>query len=793
MVLFTDGIPNRQIGEDEGVNVDDAKQKAIYDEIVKQAYETKNTHGAQVYSICTTTVTGSRDFLNFSSSNYPNAAGYTAPGKAASTQYFHEIGDFASLRNVFESITESTASVAMDETAVLQEVLTDYFVLNPDDEVAVEVYTAKYNGDGTYAEPEPKPLAANKGEGYHVEYLSSDGTDRKDIIQVTGFDYAGEYISSVPRTGPNGEANYYGSKLIVKVRVRTRDGFWGGNNVPTNEPATGIYDKNSFFVEEFPVPQVNVPIEVTVTARDKTIYYDGEVDTDKDEWEGDELLQQITAGGKPVKVDTVTNPDGTTTTTFKPEADWMDDFATMDWVDGSTTDTSDLSNTDPKDYTYAVVVTPNTDGSQNNGTNPGSTDNIAGEPQPTQGERADDTGHIYILVPELTFKDSVTDFGTDIGGYDFDGRDFVDEKIVWVDMELGKKPGDGIPALDQNAQEPELELEYTPEGNVTQFVGDTRVDVTVSINDKDITGLVKFNWESCGHTEHGSCGTINTHEGEDAVHEFWVHTTIAIVPDTVVIDYGLSVDIDPLTNDLTHVKNVTKTLKRIDYAGTFGQAQVVGNEVRYTLNTANFGPNNELYLAPGQGISFTLAGQEGNENVQNVHLALKSVGGTSQVVIYGIKVNMKPNGGYTTETIFVKGSESSYMEVKSATDLYYDITKVKDCYAIVIYNPNNPQGGATHSILSVTNLKLTHAQNPETRGTVQPMVSRGMAEVALMALKPAPVNPFADVQTGSFYEKAVLWAVENGITKGVAADSFAPSLTCTRGQVVTFLYCAYTK
>lgn len=233
MVLFTDGIPNRQIGEDEGVNVDDAKQKAIYDEIVKQAYETKNTYGAQVYSICTTTVTGSRDFLNFSSSNYPNAAGYTAPGKAASTQYFHEIEDFDTLSDVFKTVTESTASVAMDETAVLQEVLTDYFVLNPDDEVAVEVYTARYNGDGTYAEPDPKPLAANKGAGYHVEYLSSDGV-RDDIIEVSGFDYGNEYISTVPRQ-VNGQ-NYYGSKLIVKVRVRTRDGFWGGNNVPANEP-----------------------------------------------------------------------------------------------------------------------------------------------------------------------------------------------------------------------------------------------------------------------------------------------------------------------------------------------------------------------------------------------------------------------------------------------------------------------------------------------------------------------------------------------------------------------------
>ena len=49
-------------------------------------------------------------------------------------------------------------------------------------------------------------------------------------------------------------------------------------------------------------------------------------------------------------------------------------------------------------------------------------------------------------------------------------------------------------------------------------------------------------------------------------------------------------------------------------------------------------------------------------------------------------------------------------------------------------------------------------------------------------------NPFSDVKAGAFYYKAVLWAVENGITKGVSDTLFAPDQTCTRGQVVTFLY-----
>ena len=47
---------------------------------------------------------------------------------------------------------------------------------------------------------------------------------------------------------------------------------------------------------------------------------------------------------------------------------------------------------------------------------------------------------------------------------------------------------------------------------------------------------------------------------------------------------------------------------------------------------------------------------------------------------------------------------------------------------------------------------------------------------------------FSDVQPGAFYYEAVKWAVANGITTGVGGNRFAPNDTCTRGQVVTFLH-----
>ena len=49
-------------------------------------------------------------------------------------------------------------------------------------------------------------------------------------------------------------------------------------------------------------------------------------------------------------------------------------------------------------------------------------------------------------------------------------------------------------------------------------------------------------------------------------------------------------------------------------------------------------------------------------------------------------------------------------------------------------------------------------------------------------------NPFADVSADAYYYDAVLWAVEEGITTGMSATAFAPDGTCTRGQIVTFLW-----
>ena len=70
--------------------------------------------------------------------------------------------------------------------------------------------------------------------------------------------------------------------------------------------------------------------------------------------------------------------------------------------------------------------------------------------------------------------------------------------------------------------------------------------------------------------------------------------------------------------------------------------------------------------------------------------------------------------------------------------------------------------------------------------------TRGQTVTFLYRYEKSPVvsggNPFTDVSVDSYYTNAVQWAVNNGVTSGTSETTFSPNTTCTRGQIVTFLY-----
>ena len=90
-----------------------------------------------------------------------------------------------------------------------------------------------------------------------------------------------------------------------------------------------------------------------------------------------------------------------------------------------------------------------------------------------------------------------------------------------------------------------------------------------------------------------------------------------------------------------------------------------------------------------------------------------------------------------------------------------------------------------------------------TRGTTETtfspnqQCSRGHIVTFLYRAQNSPpalgTNPFTDVSYGSFCYHAALWAVTHGVTNGTTATTFSPNAPCTRGQIVTFLYRCLAK
>ena len=116
-------------------------------------------------------------------------------------------------------------------------------------------------------------------------------------------------------------------------------------------------------------------------------------------------------------------------------------------------------------------------------------------------------------------------------------------------------------------------------------------------------------------------------------------------------------------------------------------------------------------------------------------------------------------------------------EPEKAENPFEDITEDMFCYDAVLWAVEN---------------KITTGK---TETTFQPSGDCTRAQVVTFlwraAGEPEPKNAdisFPDVAEGKYYTKAVAWAVENGITNGFKDGTFGPNKTCTRGQIVTFLW-----
>ena len=150
---------------------------------------------------------------------------------------------------------------------------------------------------------------------------------------------------------------------------------------------------------------------------------------------------------------------------------------------------------------------------------------------------------------------------------------------------------------------------------------------------------------------------------------------------------------------------------------------------------------------------------------------------TSDVTITQVELN-DPKGGSGDNTGGnTGGNTGTVTPSKPETLPFTDVEEGSYCYDAVRWAVEK---GVTEGVS-----ETAFAPNdPCTRGQAVTFLWRA-------AGSPAPRGqemPFTDVAESSPYAKAILWAAENGVTKGVTETTFAPNQPCTRGQIVTFLY-----
>lgn len=299
------------------------------------------------------------------------------------------------LKKIFTNIAEQTGEAVRDVT--IRDEISESFV--PCD-AAGNAYNV---GDTITSDGKTGTVRQDANGNYYIEWtnvtLTPEQVDSNKVV-----------------TKP---AETFQSTLYVKPR----DGFLGGNNVPTNGSESGVYTAAGEAVKKFPQPEVNVPIKMgAFEAQTRNIYYGNAAPT----------LPELS--------------------TATPLEAWQTRYVTI-----TRTSNTDVSNTTDGEYAVTVTVTPEA-----------AKETSAGAPAIAQTTTVNSVVHVY--KPEITFNDSRINYG-DTADYNNNGG-----AVVW-------KHGDDVAdAVSMTGEAPALTYAYDPAA--AAFTKDTYVKVTVT-SDKD--------------------------------------------------------------------------------------------------------------------------------------------------------------------------------------------------------------------------------------------------------------------------------------------------------------------
>lgn len=454
VVLFTDGDTNSNRAD-----------------VVNKAYTLKNTYNATVYSVgifdgangqppITNRTSEANALMHRVSSNYPDATatsyedyywnvyysyndGSLNSSLKGDDSYYLSASDSDTLSTIFQKISNqiSESKINLGSDTQIKDVVSKYFDM-PKNTSAVSVKSYDCTG---FSDGEPTWSETGTVINNAVTLDTENNT-----VNVTGFDFNANYVTEKGRdeTDPKKEGTFHGRKLVIEFTVTAKNGFVGGNSVPTNGSDSGVYDKDGKEVATFDVPQVNVPIKSELTVNNKVIYE-----------------------GNSADVSGLYNAANTSS--------WEYDFVNVSYEvkNGDTAVTGSVSPADCTDYTVKATFSPKYDGKNANG-------------KINDDATVVDTAKVHVLKPTVTVKaEDVTRYYGE--SYTPDGSN-VNASVSWTDAKHSN-----ITAADATGDAPyttkDIQIGYDWVGKIgTDIVPnhDTDVNLTYKVNGNDITDKV---------------------------------------------------------------------------------------------------------------------------------------------------------------------------------------------------------------------------------------------------------------------------------------------------------------
>ncbi len=191
-----------------------------------------------------------------------------------------------------------------------------------------------------------------------------------------------------------------------------------------------------------------------------------------------------------------------------------------------------------------------------------------------------------------------------------------------------------------------------------------------------------------------------------------------------------------------------------------------------------------------------------DQNIEHGHVSV-----TPKSATVGKKVTVKvtPDEGYVLDELTVTDKDGNEITVNKVDENTFTFTMPKSRVTVSATFVEEKDSDIANKFTDVpageyySDAVAWAVENGVTEGTSEttfsPDLSCSRAEIVTFlwraAGSPEPENAgnsFTDVNTDAYYGKAVLWAVANDITNGTGGTTFSPDATCTRAQIVTFLY-----